>query len=215
MQTLFTDDDAQRRTHQRFTEMLPTIQRYADRGFRKCHRELRDELVAATVADAYVAFARLVERGRETDAHATVLANYSIRRVAGGIKVGTPRNQDDVLSRYSRLRTGARIESLHRQDCDGKWNELVVEDRRHGCPAETASLRLDIADWLRQLSGRDRLIAWLLAVGERTCDVAARFGLSSSRVAQLRKKLARSWRDFHGFEPSDPEFGWLAEWEAA
>ena len=89
----------------------------------------------------------------------------------------------------------------------------MIEDRRHGCPAETACLRIDVEDWLRTLSIRDRMIAWLLALGEQTVDVAKRLSLSSGRVSQLRRKFARSWRDFHGFEPSDPEFSWLAEWE--
>jgi len=83
---------AQHEWQGRFLDMMPTIEAYAQRAFRKCRRELGDELVAAVVADSFVAFARLVELGREHDAHPTILAGFSIRRVGSGINVGTARN---------------------------------------------------------------------------------------------------------------------------
>ena len=46
------------------------------------------------------------------------------------------------------------------------------------------------------------IIALLLAVGERTCDVARRFGLSSGRIAQLRRELSETWWQFHGLDPN-------------
>jgi hypothetical protein len=59
------------------------------------------------------------------------------------------------------------------------------------------------------LSIRDRTIALLLAVGERTSDVAQRLGITAGRVSQLRRTLARSWMDYHGFDPADREFAWM------
>ena len=50
--------------HVRYLEMLPTIRRNARLAFRGFNPELRDELVCEVVANAFVAFARLVEQGK-------------------------------------------------------------------------------------------------------------------------------------------------------
>jgi hypothetical protein len=204
MQTPQTSLDALPNWQDRFAAMLPQIEAYARRAFRACHRELQDELVAAVVADCCVAYARLVELGREADAFPTTLAGYAIRRIGAGICVGSSRNQYDVSSRYSQLRTGVQMETLHWRDRDSDWNELLVEDRRSS-PADIAALRVDVAAWIGTLSVRDRAIALLLAVGERTCDVAQKFGLTSGRIAQLRRELSDAWWAFHGLDSDGRE----------
>ena len=212
MQTRELAAITQPESHDRFVEMLPQIEAFARRAFRKCHRELKDELIAAVVADAFVAFSRLIELGRERDAFPTVLAGYAVRRIGSGICVGGSRNQDDLGSRYCELRTGAQLQRLHwREADDNHWRDLLVEDGRRGSPAEVAALRVDIEGWLDTLSIRDRAIALLLAVGERTCDVAQRLGLTAGRVSQLRRTLAKSWAAFHGFDTSEREFAWLGQ----
>lgn len=215
MQTQMTAALSLPERHDRFLEMLLQIEAVARRAFRKCHHELKEELIAAVVADSYVAYSRLVELGREHDAFPTVLADFSVRRIGSGISVGSSRNQDDLGSRYCELRTGAQVQRLHWRDRDDDWNELVVEDRRQGCPAQTAALRVDFREWFTKLTPRNRQIAELLAIGERACDVAHVFSLTVGRISQIRRTLAESWRDFHNIEPRDPEFSWLARGEAA
>jgi DNA-directed RNA polymerase specialized sigma subunit len=63
-------------------------------------------------------------------------------------------------------------------------------------------VRCDFSDWLKSLKRRDRRIAEVLAVGERTQNVAKRFKVSAGRVSQLRRELAESWRAFVGDEPA-------------
>lgn len=191
--------------HARFVAMLLQIEAVARRAFRKCQNELQAELVA----DSYVAYARLVELDREHDAYPSVLANFSVRRVGSGIFVGSSWNKYDVGSRYNALRTGAQRQRLHWRDSDGHWDELGLEDRRHGCPTQTAALRVDFREWFAMLTPRNRRIAELLAIGERACDVANMFRVTVGRSSQLRRELTRSWRDFHGFEATDPDFAWL------
>lgn len=119
---------------------------------------------------------------------------------------------DDVGSRYCELRTGAQLKRLHwRERDDNQWRELLVEDGRHGSPAEVATLRIDIEGWLDSLAFRDRCVATLLAVGERTSDVAQRLGITAGRVSQLKRMLAKSWAEFHNFDTSEREFAWLAQ----
>lgn len=205
MQTYPQATDSQSEWHGRFVKMLPRIEAFASRAFRHCNPELREELIAQVTADAFTAYRRLVELGREAEAFPSVLASFAVRKVRSGVQVGTARNQYDLSSRYCQIRTGARLERLHRQDEHGrKWQELLVEDR-HCSPAEIAALRIDLGDWLGTLTLRDRAIAMLLAVGERTCDVARRFGLSSGRIAQLRGELSDAWWQFHGLDAQGRE----------
>ena len=49
--------------HAAFLAMLPAIRRSAQVAFRKLPPELRHDLIEEVVANSYVAFARLVERG--------------------------------------------------------------------------------------------------------------------------------------------------------
>jgi hypothetical protein len=198
----------------RFLRLLPRIRRLAHSAFRTCNAQLREELTAEVIADCYCAYNRLVELEREHDAHLTVLVSFAVKRIGSGLQVGSSRNLYDVSSRYSQLRSGIRVESLQCRTEEGQWNELVVEDRR-ASPAQTAALRVDLHEWLAKLTPRNFKIAALLAAGERACDVAKLLSVTVGRVSQLRKELARSWRDFHGFDATDPEFAWLAHGEAA
>ena len=55
-----------------------------------------------------------------------------------------------------------------------------------------------LSAWLRTLTKRNRQIARALSLGETTCDVAKRFGLSAGRVSQLRGWLRVHWESFQG-----------------
>ena len=88
--------------------------------------EERAELVQEVVANAFVAFARLVELGRREIVYATPLAGYAIRQVLGGRRVGSRLNKRDVMSPANRR---VAVESLERFDRgDDRWQELLVEE---------------------------------------------------------------------------------------
>jgi len=178
-----------------FVELLPVIRRYAQRAFRDFDPGEREELVAAAIADAFVAYRRLVRSGKQAVAYATPLARYAVRHVRSGRRVGSPVNQRDVLSPANHRVTCESLQQYAAQD--GGWRELLVEDRRAG-PAETAAARLDVARWFRGLPTRRRRIARALAAGETTQAVARQFRLTAGRVSQLRRELANSWRALHG-----------------
>ncbi len=73
----------------------------------------------------------------------------------------------------------------------------MLEDRRTSV-SDQAGFRIDFPAWLSRLSDRDRQVAEALALGHTNGDVARRFGVTSGRVAQLRRELHDSWRAFHG-----------------
>ena len=76
--------------HERFMAMLSRIQRQATLAFRHLGTEAREEMVQEVTANAYRAWVRLVDRGREQVAGPTPLAQFAIRQVraVGGSAVG-------------------------------------------------------------------------------------------------------------------------------
>jgi transposase-like protein len=178
--------------------MLPQIRRQALAAFRKQRSEAREELIQEVVANAYRAWVRLVRRGKESVAYPTPLAQFAIRQVRDGRRVGGRQNAQDILSPCAGRLHGFTVERFDQRDQQsGVLNEQLVEDRRVG-PAETAAARLDLAAWFRSLSKRNRQIAKALSVGETTSAVAEKFGLSPGRVSQLREWLREHWERFQG-----------------
>jgi hypothetical protein len=63
----------ERQLHEKFLSMLPQIRNRAEFALRGLRRQLRDELIDEIVADTFVWFRRLAERGRLERAFATPL----------------------------------------------------------------------------------------------------------------------------------------------
>ncbi len=183
---------------QRFVALLPVIVNYVGPAFRELGIEAQAEAVQEAIANACVAYARLVEQGKESLAFATVLAKYAIAQVRAGRKVGGRLNAQDISSHYCQRRKRFRLGRLDRFDpVEGSWREAIVEDHRTPV-ADQVAFRIDYPEWLQTLPPRDRQVALCLAEGHSTTDVARRFGLSMARVSQLRRALERSWWTFHG-----------------
>ena len=177
-------------------QMLPRIHLMALRAFRDKDCELRYELVAEVVARAYAAFVRLAQQGRADIGYATPLALFSIKQVKSGRRMGTKLNIKDVSSDHSQIHRGITVKRLDRYDsAQAAWQEVVVEDKRSG-PAEIAAMRIDFAAWLLTLTRRQRRVAQVLATGETTNATAHQFGVSASRISQLRRQLQEAWEAF-------------------
>ena len=182
----------------RFMDMLPTIYDQVRFAFRHELPERRQEMIAEAIANCWVSFVKLVERGLQDVVYATPLAQFAIRQVVSGRKVGGKLNKNDITSEYAqRMRqiTVERLTRYNKRKC--MWLEMLVEDRKAG-PAETAAARIDFGDWLRTLGGRRRRIAETLAKGETTSVAAAKFRVSQGRISQLRRELQGDWERFHG-----------------
>jgi hypothetical protein len=193
---------ASRRRNDKFLELLPTIQLQAEYAFRRVPVEAREELVQQTIATAYGLFDSLCRRGKSALVFPTPLAQFAIRKVRAGRRIGSPSNSRDLMSPRARVTKGFTIERLDRfNQRTGQWREALLEDRTAG-PAETAVARIDWAAWLRSLSRRQRAIASVLATGETTGVAARRFRLSPARISQMRVWFRESWQRFHGDTPS-------------
>jgi hypothetical protein len=178
--------------------MLPIIISVARRSLRNLPPETLEDAVAEVIANCTVAYARLVERGKESIAYATVLAMYAVKQYRDGRRVGTKMNSSDVYSQHAQRRGNFSMQhiGLPGEQRYG-WREQLTENCRTPVP-EQAAFRIDFPEWLGSLSVRDRRITEELAVGESTGDVARRFQVSPSRVSQMRRQLQDSWEAFAG-----------------
>ncbi len=189
--------------HAEFLAMLPAIRRSALVAFRKLPSELRHDLIEEVVANSYVAYARLVERGHADRALPSPLARFAITQIRVGRRVGSRLRIGDAMSNYAQFRKKFTVERLdHFSDEDDCWKEVLVEDRR-ATPADVAATRLDFTEWLRRLTARLRKIALALAAGETTTAAARMFGVTPARISQIRDLLRKSWEAFQG----GPEIG--------
>jgi hypothetical protein len=182
----------------RFLEMLPKIHEQAHHAFRRVPAEEREELIREVIGNCWAAFTRLVNRGAMDVAYPTPLAQFAIKQVRDGRRIGTRRNINDVSCPRAQRRHGIGMERLdqydERHEC---WKQILIEDR-HAGPAETAAARIDIGDWLAQLPSRQRRIATTLASGENATNTARKHRVSDARISQLRREFERSWWDFQG-----------------
>src|SRR5438067_718567 len=115
--TLFSSKPT-RRPHESFSNarsfehLLVPIQQCAAYAFRKLSRARREELIADVVANAYIAFVRLIERGLESIIYPTALAKYAVRQVRDGRRVGCRQNIRDVVSLFSQAKKCFSVKSL-------------------------------------------------------------------------------------------------------
>jgi len=185
------------RWHKVFLSMLPAILRYAKIAFRNYTPEAKQEAVQNVLTNSCAAVAALAKRGKLDLCYPSVLARFGIRQTLDHRITGNSLDIHDPLSRYCQDRKNVvveRIDTFNEQDdC---WEEAVVQDTRNSPVPDIVAFRCDFADWLKSLKRRDRRIAEFLSLGHRTSTAARKFKVSEGRVSQLRKELAKSWRDF-------------------
>jgi hypothetical protein len=182
----------------RFCALIPSIVKYLARAFYRLGSEAKEEAIQGALAGTFVAYARLVARGRESLAYPSVLARFAVAQVRSGRQVGGRLNIRDISSSYAQRQKNFVVERLDRFDThEGCWRMALVEDRQAPVPDRVALL-IDYPAWLHSLPRRERQIATLLARGHRTTDVAHRFRLSLARISQMRREFHASWLRFHG-----------------
>jgi hypothetical protein len=129
----------------------------------------------------------------------TALASFAVRAVWSGRRVTGSESSQDVLSVTAKLRHGVKVFHLPANGAlaINGWQEAVADNTRTP-PDEQAAFRIDFPAWLQTRSDRDRRLIVDLAAGERTGDVARKYGLSAGRVSQLRRAFCADWARFCG-----------------
>jgi hypothetical protein len=188
-----------------FLAILPLIEQHGRVYFRHVTcPDRRADRVAEMVALAWHWYVRLARRGKDPAQFATALASYAARAVQNGRRVCGQEKSRDVLSPRAQQLHDLVVEPL--QDFstrDGNvFDEALHGNTRTPVP-EQAMFRIDFAAWLATLGARNSGIANDLAMGHRTTDVAAAYGLSPSRVSQLRQEFRDDWERFTVAEPAE------------
>jgi hypothetical protein len=80
----------------------------------------------------------------------------------------------------------------------GSHLEEALHDNTLSPVADQVTFRLDFPAWLARLTERDHAIVENLMVGERTLDVAGKYGLSPARISQKRREFCNDWQNFCG-----------------
>jgi len=184
-----------------FLNILSAIETHAKIRFRKLPAEKREEAIQEAIAAACSNYQVAVAQGKLDVLRPGPLADFAVRHVRTGRHIGGKQDgAKDALSPVCHARHGVMVESCHTpQSGTGKdgWKQIAIEDRKIPVP-DLAAFRIDFAEWLRSLTGRDRKIIGAFVSGERTSAVADRFGISEGRVSQLRRKYERQWLVFQG-----------------
>ena len=104
---------------------------------------------------------------------------------------------DDALSPTAQRRHGFLVSALPEVSTlsDNPLAEALHDNTRTP-PDEQCAFRIDFPAWRLTHAERDRRLLDDLMLGERTSDVAGKYGISAGRVSQLRRQLLLDWRRF-------------------
>jgi hypothetical protein len=176
--------------HAGFMSIVPRIQLHGEIVFRGVNDpDKRDELVAEMVALCWVWFQRLAQQGKDGSQFPSALARFAAQRIRCGRRLCGREPPQDVIS--------PRAQKLHGFSV-GSMSVLAeaLQDNTRTPPPDAAAFRCDFPAWRSIRSDRDRRLIDELMQGERTRDLAGRFGVSEARISQLRRDLHDDWERF-------------------
>jgi len=196
--------------HQRFLVILPRIIRHGKVCFRGFHATLREEAIAEMIALSWMWYRRLMERGKNPDRFPSALASYSAKAVRCGRRVCGQEKAQDVLSQQAQQRQGFRVESLptstrrshERLHSTGRGQhhldsfEERLRDNTLTPVPDQVSFRIDFRDWLMTRTERERRMIEAMILNRRTQELANKFGVSPSRISQLRGEFQQDWQQY-------------------
>jgi hypothetical protein len=198
--------------HDAFLSIVPRIESHGQVAFRgvRCPQR-RADCIAEMVALCWLWFLRLVERGQDPLGFPVALAGYAARQVRCGRRLCGQEKGQDALSGLAQRRHGFHVGSLphataathdrlgavggqRRQDA---LEELLHDNGQTPVPEQVA-FRLDFRAWRRTHARRTRRLMDDMMLGQRTRELARKYGLSPGRISQLRRALRNDWRHFCG-----------------
>ncbi len=184
----------------RFLRLLPRIEMHGQIYFRdvRCPSRKADAIQEMR-ALAWKWFVRLARRGKNPGDFVATFVRLVARAVNSGRRLAGMESAKDVMnSRTQKRRDFAitRVPDIGTQS-ESPWTD-ALKDNFATPPPDAAAFRIDFPQWLTTLSERDRRMVNRFILGERTNEMARRFGLSKARVSQLRREFLQGWARFHG-----------------
>lgn len=180
------------------THILPRVVLHARIFFRgeKCPGK-RDDRIAEATAIAWKWYRVLVKRGKNPADFPCRFAALAALAVKNGRKVSGMERAKDVMNSRAQSRHGFTVSSMPITSTltTNPFAEALTDNTQTDVPEQVA-FRLDFPAWLHTRTRRDRRIIEGMGKGERTRDLADRFGLSEARVSQLRREFQEDWLGF-------------------
>jgi hypothetical protein len=190
--------------HASFLEILPRIITHGEVYFRFLTCPIaREDAIAEMVAVAWNWHLRLAQRGKDLSEFVSALATYAARAVNSGRRLTGMEKPKDVLSPRAQREHHFAVEKLpdYRILSNTPLAEALRDNTQTPIPEQVA-FRTDFPAWRLTRTERDRRVVDDLMLGERTRDVANRYGLSPSRISQLRRDFYHDWAQFTA-DPAD------------
>ena len=186
-----------------FQALLPRIELHARIYFRHifCPQEKQD-CIAETIALAWQWYGRLAERGQDAALFVMAMTVRAARAVRSGRRLCGQQAANDALSPRAQKRHGFTVSPLLGTRSQG--GHILDEALRGNLQTpvvDQAIFRCDFPAWRSRRTERDRHLIDDMMIGERTRDVAHRYGLSPARVSQLRREFQSDWERFCGDGP--------------
>lgn len=171
----------------RFAALVPELIKMSAAKFSDLDPEGRDEAVQNTLALTWQNYAALIAQHRadEPGIIKSILW-YSIKQTRAGRALSRSGNTNAKDATTAAAAGKVRFEGV---------------DLRHFVSDATpipqaVAFRIDLPAFLATLTDRQRLMAEDLMAGERTQDVAAKFGVSPGAVSQFRTRFADLYAAF-------------------
>jgi hypothetical protein len=183
--------------HAAFLSILPRIQLHGHISFRHRKPDKREEAIAEMIALAWKWFVRLAQRGKDATAWPMALARYAALAVHNGRRLCGREKSNDVLSPLAQQAHQFTVVALAEgSSLSGTRFDEALRDNTQTPVPDQVSFRIDFPAWWLSRSDRDRRVIDDLMLGERTMDVAERYGLTAARISQLRRDFHEDWTRF-------------------
>ncbi|MCI0458491.1 MAG: hypothetical protein L0Z62_16120, partial [Gemmataceae bacterium] len=167
--------------HAGYLALLPRLIEHGQISFRlvKCPQR-KEEYLAEIQALGWKWYVRLIEQGKDPASFPSALATFLARAVSSGRRLCGQDRAKDVLSPRAQGLQGFTVATLPTYSTlDSNPLEEALQDNTRSEVPEAVAFKLDFPCWRATRCRRDRRLMDRLMVGERTLDVARRFGPGS------------------------------------
>jgi hypothetical protein len=187
--------------HAAFLTILPRIELHGRIYFRHKKPDKRDEAIAEMVALAWKSFVNCVRNGKNPLEFPMALARRAAQAVHNGRRLCGQEKIKDVLSPRAQQHHNFVVVSLPEgSSLNGNVFDEALIDNTQTPPPDQVAFRIDFPAWRLTRCDRDRRVIDDLMRGERTLDVADRYGLTPGRVSQMRRDFKQDWDHFCGLD---------------
>ena len=171
--------------HDYFVRHHAEMRRLAHSHFRHLEPDQRQEAIQNTLALAWKFLYALFEQGRLTHPKAwNGVLWYAIRQTqCGRMPQGKMRSKDAF---ECRRRGRVKFEFVDLQDMIGRRTAVI----------DQVIFKVDVRRLLSTLTPRQQMLAYDLASGERTQDVAQKYGVTPGAISQFRNRFRKLYDEF-------------------